>query len=89
MARSKGRIAAKLRDNPGLIDPGFMYLHALEGDTDSLLDLIDRVIESRHPITPFMGIFKVDYLGWAISDTMPTDPRYLALLEKLDLPPGN
>ena len=88
-ARSKGRIESKLRDNPDLIDPGFMYLHALEGDTDSLVDLIDRVIESRHPLTPFMGIFKIDYLGWAISDTMPTDPRYLALLEKLDLPPGN
>jgi hypothetical protein len=33
-----------------------------------------------------MGILQVDFLGWGVSDTMPSDPRYLAMLEKLDLP---
>ena len=88
-AHSKARIESKLNENPDLIDAGFIYLHALEGDTDSLVDLLGRVVDSRHPMTPFVGIFQIDYLGWAVSDTMPTDQRYLALLEKLDFPPGN
>jgi hypothetical protein len=28
----------------------------------------------------------LDYLGWGVSGTMATDTRYMALLEKLDLP---
>ena len=88
-AMSKARIDEKLRASPDMIDPAFLYLHALEGDTDSLVDLIGRIFESGHQLTPFVSIFQIDYLGWATSDTMPTDPRYLAILEKLDFPASN
>jgi TolB-like protein len=84
--RSKARIEAKLAENPDDINPAFMYLYAIDGDSDSLVELIGRVIDNRHPLTPFMGIFQIDFPGWDVSDTMPTDPRYLALLEKLGLP---
>jgi TolB-like protein/tetratricopeptide (TPR) repeat protein len=84
--RSKARIEAKIAEYPDKIDPGYLYLYAVDGDTDSLVEIIGRVIENRHPITPFMGILQVDFLGWGVSDTMPSDPRYLALLEQLDMP---
>jgi TolB-like protein/Tfp pilus assembly protein PilF len=85
-SRSKARIEAKIAEDPDHIDPGYLYLYAIEGDTDSLVELVGRVIENKHPITPFMGIFQIDFLGWGVSDTMPTDPRYLAMLEELDFP---
>lgn len=88
-AMSKARIDAVFAADPDMIDPGFLYLYALEGDTGSLVDLIGRIVESKHQLTPFVGIFQIDYLGWATSDTMPKDPRYLAILEKLNFPPGN
>ena len=88
-AMSKARIEEKLRADPDMIDPGFLYLHALEGNTDGLVDLISRIVETKHQLTPFVSIFQIDYLGWATSETMPSDTRYLAILEKLDFPARN
>ena len=83
---SIGRISASLADHPDAMDPGYAYLYALEGDVDLLLDFLYRIADTRHPLTFFIGVFQADHLGWAISDTMPGDPRYLALLERLNLP---
>jgi TolB-like protein/Tfp pilus assembly protein PilF len=83
---SVGRIEAVRREDPDDLNPGLLYLHALEGDTDKLLDLIDAIVQSRDPLTPFMQIFLIDYLGWEISGTMSTNQRYLAILEQLNFP---
>ena len=61
-------------------------MHALEGDSDKLIDLIDEVVRARDPITQFVQIFVLDYLGWGVSDTMAMDPRYMAILENLNFP---
>jgi len=84
---SAGRIRALLAENPDRIDAGFIYLYALEGDVDALLDVLYRVADTANPLTFAIGVFQADYLGWAVSDRLPGDPRYLALLERLDLPP--
>jgi len=86
-ARSKERIEAAQRAKPDPFDPGLAYLHALEGNTDALVDMFTRIVEAGKPFTLFGKLFSIDYLGWGISDTMPTDPRYLTLLDKLDFPP--
>jgi TolB-like protein len=83
---SIGRIRAALQENPGELNPSFLYMHALEGDSDKLIDLIDAIVRARDPITPFAQIFVLDYLGWGVSGTMATDPRYMATLEKLNFP---
>jgi len=83
---SIGRIRAAHQENPDELNPGFLYLHALEGDTDKLIDMIDDVVRSRDTFTPFLRIFQLDYVGWGVSDTMSRDPRYLAILENLNFP---
>jgi TolB-like protein len=86
-ATSKQRIEAALEANPRRFDPGYAYLLALEGDTDALVELLREIIETRAPFALFAQLFTIDYLGFGISDTLPKDPRYLALLEQLNFPP--
>jgi len=83
---SIARIRAAQQKNPEDLNPGFLYMYALEGDSDKLIDMIEAVVRTRDPVTPFAQIFVLDYLGWGVSGTMATDTRYMALLEKLDLP---
>jgi hypothetical protein len=86
-AASAARIQAAIDRDPAFIDAGFMYYYALEGDTEKLVDMVGRVVDSRNPLTPFMQIFLLDYLGWGVSKDMPTNPRYLSILKELDFPP--
>lgn len=86
-ARSKQRIEAAQRENPEPFDPGLAFLYALEGQTDQLVDMFSAIYEARLPFTLFGQIFAIDYLGWGISDTMPTDRRFLALLNEIGFPP--
>ncbi len=80
------RLQAAQQQDPEGLNPGFLYMHALEGDTDKLIDLIDAVIRARDPMSPFAQIFILDYLGWGVSDSMATNPRYMAILEKMNFP---
>lgn len=83
---SIARIRTTLAADPNRIDAGFAYMYALEGDVDAMLDLMYRIVDSRHPMTFAIGVFQADDLGWAISGALSTHPRYLALLERLELP---
>ncbi len=88
-AQSKARIEATRDENPELIDAGFAYLYALEGDSESLVDLVSRAVESKDPITPFIGIFQADNLGWSVSAALSEDQRYQAILDELQFPDAN
>jgi TolB-like protein/tetratricopeptide (TPR) repeat protein len=83
---SKARFDTVLATNPDSLDAGVAYYYALEGNTDALINMLSRISETRSPLTMFVGAFRADHLGWATSNSMPTDPRYLALLEELDFP---
>ncbi|MFT5501665.1 MAG: TolB-like protein [Woeseiaceae bacterium] len=85
-ALAKARFEALLKKDPDIVDAGVAYYFALEGDTDALIELITRVVESNSPLRMFASVFLADNLGWATSDTMPADPRYLALLESIGFP---
>lgn len=82
----KDRIEAARNDDPDALDPGYVYLLALEGDTEGLFELLTRIVEARSPFTAFISIFVVDNLGWAVSDTMPNHPGYRALRQRLNFP---
>jgi len=85
-AQSKVRIDAVLAGDHDSLDPGIAYYYALEGDTDALINWLSRVVEAKSPLTMFVSAFRADHLGWATGDTMPTNPKYLALMEKIDFP---
>ena len=82
----KDRVEAARDEDPDALNPAFGYLLALEGDTEGLLELLTRMVDARSPFTAFISIFVVDYLGWAVSDTMPDHPGYRALRQRLNFP---
>lgn len=86
--RSGSRIRAFDGANPGNLDPGPVYLMAIEGDAESLVDMMERVYDEGLPFVLFSQVFYLDYLGWGISGKLETHPRYLELLDKIAFPPN-
>jgi tetratricopeptide (TPR) repeat protein len=84
--RSRKRIRAIWDADPDSLSPGYAYLLALEGDTEGLVKFLTRVVDEHSPFTAFISIFAVDYLGWAVSDKMPTHPEFRALRQRLNFP---
>lgn len=83
---STQRIRLAMAGHPDALDPGYAYVYAFEGDTESLVDFLYRVADERHPTTFFIAFFRGRYPGWAVADTLPNDPRYIALIERLGFP---
>ncbi|MGI9200511.1 MAG: hypothetical protein ACR2QL_05605 [Woeseiaceae bacterium] len=80
------RMQTAMKEAPDDLDPGYAYMYALEGDEEGLLEFLNRIVDARSPFTAFVSIFVIDYLGWAVSDTMPANPEYKALRERLKFP---
>lgn len=87
-ARSKSRIEARMQREPDALEPGFAYLHALEGDVDALISFMERTVAERRSFTPYLQVFGHEGLGLTTSDRLPTDPRYLAIVDELGFPPA-
>ena len=88
-ARSKARIEARQLREPDILHPGYAYLYALEGDTDKLIAHVEQIAAARNPFVLYLKVFSVDYIGLATSDSLPKDPRYLAVLDQFDFPPAD
>jgi adenylate cyclase len=83
---SKARIEATTGGDWSVDLAAGAYFLAIEGDIDGVIDLVDEIVETNSPYRLFSQIFLVDYVGWAVSDRLPTDERYLEILERLDFP---
>ncbi len=84
---SKARIEAAKAKDPERLDPAFFYLYVLEGDADSTLDFIQRVIDTKSPLTFFVQLALLDYMGWPVTPKLASNETYLELLRGLDFPP--
>ncbi|MGB5164732.1 MAG: hypothetical protein WBN09_10410 [Woeseiaceae bacterium] len=85
-ARSKARIQAHRVENPGLRNPGYVYLMALEGDADGVAEFMQAVVDNSEPFSAFSKIFVMSNLKLGIADKMLANERYQALLERLNYP---
>ena len=84
--RSKTRIYATVAEDPERLDAALIYLYAVEGDDDSMLDLLQRVVEAKSPLTFATQIPLVDYMGWPVTTKLTTNDAYLELLRGLNFP---
>jgi hypothetical protein len=84
--QSKSRIQAGWDEDPDGLDPGYVYLLALEGDTQNLVRLLNRYADTRSPFTAYISIFAIDYLGWDVSDEMPSNAEFRTLRQQLNFP---
>ena len=67
-------------------DPGVVYMAAIEGDREFVVNAAREIWDSRSFFSSFLGIFELEHLGWDISGEMAADPSFQALMEELDLP---
>ena len=81
--KSKARLEAANAE-----DAALFFLYALEGDRDSMIQLLQKIIEMKSPLTLFVQALLLDYMGWPITDSLSSDPNYLELLRDLEFPPS-
>lgn len=85
-ARSMARIEAKLAQEGDILEPGYAYFYALEGDVDKLMALFDRMVANKSVFIPYVQIFRIEHIGLAVAPLLLEDPRYVATIEKLGFP---
>jgi len=86
--RSVQRIeAARGENSPGLEAADF-YMYELTGDDEKLLELIQRIVDSKSPMTLFMQAGLLELPGWETDGRLAQNPRYQQILQELDYPPS-
>lgn len=86
--RSRQRIEDMRGQNPPGIDAADFYMYELTGDDAALLELIQRIVDSKSPMTLFMQAALLDLPGWDVDDRLARDPRYRDVLRRLNFPPS-
>ncbi len=83
--RARARIQIAQQANANLLEPGFAYAYALDGDTEAFLTLADGIVSDRNPLTLYMLVFSVRHLGLPVTESLLNDPRYVEIIERAEL----
>jgi len=84
--QSRDRIVARQAQNPDQPDPGLLYLYLVGGESDKVVDLSRAMVDAHHPVTMFLQLMALDYMGWPVGDKIGQDERFKELLRELDFP---
>lgn len=85
-AGKRDHIFAAHSQDPERIEPVLIGLYMAEGQPDEAIDLLERMVESRHPAMMFLQINFLDYMGTPGAAEIHRDPRFIELMEELDFP---
>ena len=85
----KQNIVAAQQQHPDKIDPAFIWFYMTEGEVDKAVDLMQHMVETRHPATMFMQVYMVDFMRTPKFYGVQDDPRYLQLIADLNFPPSD
>ena len=86
LVRSAERIRANLSENERRVSGGLLWLHLIEGDTDSAIEILQYVVQKRADNMPFLRIFSVDSFGLPASAELRRDPRFIDMVRQLNFP---
>ena len=85
-ARSAERIEADFAED-GVGDPAaLIWLRLMQGDIQSSVDIIQRAIESRSDLAPFVQLFGLEIRGSGGYKELGRDARYIEMVEALNFP---
>lgn len=84
--QSRDRILARHAQNPDQPDPGMLYLYLVGGESDKVIDLSREMADAHHPVTLFLQLMALDYMGWPVADEVGQDERFKELMRELDFP---
>jgi TolB-like protein len=88
-AAKRDHIMASQAQHPEHIDPVMIGVYMVDGQPDKAIDLLERMIETRHPTMMFVQINFLDYMGTPGAAEIHRDPRFIALMHELDFPTPN
>ncbi|NNJ65264.1 MAG: hypothetical protein HKP16_06840, partial [Xanthomonadales bacterium] len=87
--RMKENIVAAQRQRPDKIDPALIWFYMTEGEVEKAVDLMQSMVEEKHPATVFMQVYMLDIMRTPEFGGVQDDPRYLQLIADLNFPPGD
>lgn len=80
------RVEAAKAGDPESLDVAFLFFYLLQGDSDGLLDYLQRIIAARKPLTLVAQVPLLDHMRWPVTAKIKGNEAYLAMLRKLDFP---
>ena len=87
--QSRERIMARQALNQDQPNPGILYLYLVGGESDKVVELSREMADAHHPVTLFLQLMGLDYMGWPVGDEVGQDERFKELLRELDFPAPN
>lgn len=51
------------------------------------MDVIQALVDEESPLTLFVQVFLLDYMGGPVADTLHQNDRYRRLIQQLNFPP--
>ena len=67
-------------------DATMFYLYCIEGDSEALLKLLQRMVETGSPLTHIIQLPLLKYMGWSVTAKLESDEAYRQLLRGLKFP---
>ena len=85
-AAKRDHILASHAEHPDRIDPILVGIYATEGEFDKAIDILEMMVDQRHPTIMFTQINFLDYMGNPGMAEIHNNPRFRKLMQELDFP---
>jgi TolB-like protein len=86
-AHSIERMEADLAEDGVGDPPALVWLRLVQGDIDSIIELLQQAMLSRSIIVPFMQLYGHDIFALESFEELAKDPRYIEIIEQMEFPP--
>ena len=85
--RMKEYLVAAQQQRPDKIDPALIWFYMTEGEVDKAVDLMQTIVDQKHPATLFMQVYMLDIMRTPEFGGVQNNERYLQLIADLNFPP--
>jgi len=82
----RDHILASHAEHPDRIDPVLVGIYTTEGEFDKAIDILEIMVDQRHPTIMFTQINFLDYMGNPGVAEIHNNPRFKKLMQELDFP---
>jgi len=67
-------------------DVTFFYLYCIEGNSEELVKVVQRMVQSKSPLAHVIQLPVLDYMGWPVTAKLKSNEAYRNLLRGLRFP---
>lgn len=87
--KMKENIVSAQRQRPDKIDPALIWFYMTEGKVEKAVDLMQAIVEEKHPATVFMQVYMLDVMRTPGFGGVQNNQRYQQLIADMNFLPSD